>query len=141
MGDPDINYTTFVKDNEIATYALVYYVCGIATDLKFYLSYFATNGIKSYKMMTTFWRVVSILELTCQRKVIAAVSDDASPNPKFYRILKFMDPLVDNMKNVTYKAVNIFNPKRHIYFLSDVPHVIKTGGSYHDHSGSGRYTR
>ena len=41
--------------------------------------------------MSTFLRVVSILELTCQLIVIAAISDDASPNPKFYRILKFMD--------------------------------------------------
>ena len=92
LGDPDINYTTFVKDDELATHALVYYVRGIATDLKFCLSYFATNGIKSYQIMSTFWRAVSILELTCQLKVIAAVSDGVSSNRKFYRIHKFMDP-------------------------------------------------
>ena len=68
LGDPDINYTTFVEHNELATHALVYYVRGIATDLKFCLSYFATNGIKSYQIMSTFWRAVSILELTCSLK-------------------------------------------------------------------------
>ena len=54
LGDPDINYTTFVKDDKLATHALVYYVCGIATDLKLCLSYFATNGIKSYKLCQLF---------------------------------------------------------------------------------------
>ena len=68
LRDPYINYTTFVKDDELATHALVYYVRGIATDLKFCLSYFATNGIKSYQIMSTFWRAVSILELTCSLK-------------------------------------------------------------------------
>ena len=51
--------------------------------------------------MSSFWRAVSTLELTCHLKVIAVVSDDASPNRKYYRIHKFMDPLVDDMKNVT----------------------------------------
>ena len=82
LGNPDINYTTFVKVDELATHALFYFVHGIATELKFCLSYFATNGIKSYQIMSTFWRPVSILELTCQLKVIAAVSDGASPNRK-----------------------------------------------------------
>ena len=94
LGDPDINCTTFVKDDELSTHALVYYECGIATDLKFCLSYFATNGIKLYQIMSTFWRAVSILEITCQLKVIAAVSDGASPNRKFYRIHTFMDALL-----------------------------------------------
>ena len=90
--------------------------------------------------MSTFLRVVCILELTCLLIVIAAISDGASPNPKLYRILTFMDPLVDNMKNFTYKAVNIFNPKRYIYFLADAPHLIKTGHNCDYHSGSGRCT-
>ena len=104
LGDPDINYTTFVKGDELATHALVYYVRGIATDLKFCLSYFATNGIKSYQIMS-----ISILELICQLKAIADVSDGACPNRRFYRIHKFMDPLID-IKNVIHKTVKIFNP-------------------------------
>ena len=140
LGDPDVNYTTFVKHDELATHALVYYVRGIATDLKFCLSYFTTNGIKSYQIMPTFWRAVSILELTCQLKVIAAVSDGASPSRKFYRVHKFMDPLVDDMENVTYKTVHIFNPERYIYFFGDAPHLIKTGRNCLYHSGSGRCT-
>ena len=76
--------------------------------------------------MPTFWRAVSILKFTFQLKVIAAVSDGASPIRKFYGIHKFMEPLVDNMKNVNYKTVNIFNPEHYIYFFADAPHLIKT---------------
>ena len=116
LGDPDINNTTFVKENGLVTHAPIYYVCGIVTDLKFCLSYFATNGTKSYQIMSTFWRVASILELTCQLKVIACVSDSASPIT-FYIIHKFMDPLLHYIKNVTHKTVNIFNPVGYIYFF------------------------
>ena len=52
LGGPDINYTTFVKDDKLATQELVYNACGIATDLKFCLSYFATNVIKSYQIIS-----------------------------------------------------------------------------------------
>ena len=48
--------------------------------------------------MSTFWRVVSILELTCQFKVVVTVSYGVSPNQKLYSIQKFMAPLVDDMK-------------------------------------------
>ena len=107
LGDPDINYTPFVEDNELATHAPVHYVPGIATDLKFCLSYFATNGIKSYQIYQIM--SISILKLICQLKAIADVSDGACPNRRFYRIHKFMDPLID-IKNVIHKTVKIFNP-------------------------------
>ena len=44
------------------------------------------------------------------------------------------------MKKFSYKAVNIFNPQRYIYFLADAPHLIKTGRNCDYHSGSGRCT-
>ena len=132
-----------MKDDELATHSLVYYLRGIATDLKFFLSYFATNAIKSYQVMATFWRVVFILELTCQVKVISAVANGASHKRKFYRILKFVDPLIDEIKSVTYKIATykIFNPERYIYCFADAPHRIKTGRNCLYHSGSGRCTR
>ena len=130
-----------MKDDELATHAIVYYVRGISIDLNFFPSYFAINGIKSYQIMSTFWRAVSILELTCQLKVIAAVSDGAFPNRKFYRTKKFMNPLVDDMKHVTYKTVNIFSCERYIYFFADASYLIKAGNNCLYHSGSGRFTR
>ena len=90
--------------------------------------------------MSTFWRVASILELACQLKVIACVSDSAS-SITFYIIHNFMDPLLHYIKNVAHKTVNIFNPVRYIYFFSDAHHLIKTGRNCLYHSVSGRCTR
>ena len=59
---------------------LVYYVQGMASDLKFSLAYFASKGITSYQIIPTFWEAGAILELSFQLKVIAAISDGASPN-------------------------------------------------------------
>ena len=69
--------------------------------------------------MMTFWKAVSILELTCDLYVIAAVSD--STNRKFYRMYKMMDGLVDN--EVTYRTINLFANDRFIWFFADAPHL------------------
>ena len=102
LGITEIDYSTFEKVDGIATHALVYYVRGTASDLKFCLSYFATKGIKSYQIMSTFSKGVSILELICGLKVITADSNGAFANRKVYRTHKFMDPVVGEAKIVTY---------------------------------------
>ena len=71
LGDIELNYGTFQDVNDLATHALVYYVRGIASDLKFSLAYFATKGVNAYQIMPTFWEAVAILELTCKLQVIA----------------------------------------------------------------------
>jgi len=48
LGDPDINFGTLDKVDELASHALVFFVRGICTDLKFSLAYFATSGVSSY---------------------------------------------------------------------------------------------
>ena len=49
-----------------------------------------------------------------------------------------MNPDVD----VTYKTINLFSKeKRFIYFISDVPHLIKTARNCLSNSGSNRCTR
>ena len=52
-----------------------------------------------------------------------------------------MDPLIGNIKKVTNKTVNIFNPERYIYFFTNAPQLIKTVRNCLDYSGSGRCTR
>ena len=47
----------------------------------------------------------------------------------------FMDPLIGDIENVTYKTVNIFNPESYIYFFADAPHLIKTVHNCLFHSG------
>ena len=61
LGDPELNYTTFKDVNALASHCLVYYVTGIASDLKFSLAYFATKGVTACQIMPTFWKVFHYL--------------------------------------------------------------------------------
>ena len=86
LGDPDINFGTLEKADTIASHALVFFVRGICTQLKFSLAYFATNGVTSHQLMPLFWEAIGVLELTCNLWVIASTSDGASPNRRLYRM-------------------------------------------------------
>lgn len=131
LGDPSLNYSTFKDIDDLATHCLVYYVRGIACDLKYALAYFATKGVTASQTMPTFWKAVSVLELECTLKVIAAVSDGASPNRLFYRMHKGMDG-VESM--VVYRTKNLF-ADRYIFFFADAPHLMKTFRNSLHHSG------
>ena len=44
--------------------------------------------------------------------------------------------------DITYKTINLFSKeKRFIYFISDVPHLVKTARNYLSNSGNNRCTR
>ena len=89
--------------------------------------------------MTTFWKAVSILEITCTLPVITVVSDCASCNRKFYRMHEPLDDL--NTRDVTYRNINLFAPNRWIWFFADAPHLLKTARNCLYHSGNGNFTR
>lgn len=139
LGDPDVNFGTLEKQDEIATHALVFLVRGMCTYLKFSLAYFATNGITSAQLIPLFWEAVCILETTCNLWVTATTSDGASPNRRFYRLHKNLDGGAG--KDVCYRTINLYAPHRYIYFFSDAPHLIKTTRNCLLHSGSGTCTR
>ena len=119
LGDPDINYAALEKV-ELATHALVLFVRGSATDLKFTLANFGTKVVTAYQLVPIFWKAIAVLELTCNLWVDAATSDGASPNRKFYRIHVGLDGGSD--KGVTYRVKNLFSLDRYIYFFQ-MPHI------------------
>ena len=134
-----MNFATFNDADQLATHCLVYYVRGVASDLKFCLSYFATSGAIATQIMSTFWTAVSILELEVGLRVIAAVSDGAAPNRSFYRIHLEMDET--NETDFVYRVRNVFaTDDRYIYFFADAPHLLKTlrNAIYHSGDGKGR---
>eukprot|EP00794_Sanderia_malayensis_P015485 gene15485-17063_t len=139
LGDTDLNYSCFDDVDQLASHALVYYVRGLASDLKFSFAYFATKGVTAYQIMTTFWEAVAILELTCNLPVIAAVSDGASSNRKFYRMHELSDGA--GSSDVVHRSVNLYAPDRFIWFFSDAPHLMKTTRNCVYHSGDGKKTR
>lgn len=139
LGDPDINFATLEKADDLASHALVFMVRGVCTELKFSLAYFATDGITSYQLMPLFWEAVGVLELSCNLWVIAATSDGASPNRRFFRMHKDMDGNANG--DVCYRTINVYAPHRYIYFFSDAPHLIKTTRNCLYSSGHGSCTR
>ena len=140
LGDEVSNAAAFDEPTAIATHVLAFMVRGIASDLKYILGYFSTDNLTSYQIMPVFWKAVSILELSCNLWVCAAVSDGASPNRKFYDLHIGLIG-ADHSDDVIHKTVNLFAPSRFIYFFSDAPHLVKTARNCLFNSGLGKHTR
>ena len=141
LGDATVNYATLDNIEDLATHVLVFLCEGTSNTAKvFIVAYFATTGVTSYHIMPLFWKVVSLLELSCSLQVVATLSDGASFNRTFYRKHKGLQTnAVDD--SVVYKTINIFRPDHDIYFFSDVPHLIKTCRNCLFNSGSGSFSR
>ena len=107
--------------DELATHVLVFYWRGINLDLK-YSFYFATKGLVSFQLMPLFWRAVNILEIKCKLPLIIVVCDAAGCNRNFFRMHSKLSPDLE----IIQKVRNLFAPERWIWFLLDVPHLIKT---------------
>ena len=79
------------------------------------------------------------LKITCKLPVTTVVSDGASPNRKFYSLHAPLDEL--NTKDLTYRTINLFEPKRYIWFFADAPHLLKTARNCIYHSGNANGTQ
>ena len=65
LGDEDI----------MATHALAFLVRGMCSDLKHVIAYYFTENVTSYQLMSLFWKVVGVLELSLNLWVCGAVND------------------------------------------------------------------
>ena len=139
LGDSTINYATFEKQNELASHVLAFFIRGLTTNLKFSFSYFATKAVITFQISPIFWEAVFILEKTCNLWVIAATSDGASTNKRFYRMHKDLDG--NSQLDVCYRTINLHAKNRFIYFVNDPPHLVQTARSCLYHSGDGKQTR
>ena len=113
LGDPEKNVATIEEENNtLATHALVFYLRGIATNLKYSFAYFATTGVTSGQLMPLFWEAVAVLELSCNLWVITVTSDLC-----FYRMHK---TLHNDNTDICFKT-NLYTRYRNIYFIADTP--------------------
>ena len=142
FGDAELNYATLQKSTDIATHVLVFLLRSLVNPFKFSLANFATTGATSSQMFPLLWKAISICELN-SLKVLAVKYDGASPNRKLFRMY-FPMTKEDDMNpdtDVIYRTVNLFSSdKRFIYFISDVPHLMKTARNCLYNSGNGRHT-
>lgn len=123
------------KENSVAKYVLVLMVRGVTTSLKFPLAAFATQSISADFLYPIVWTAISLLEVHLKLPVLFLTCDGASANRKFFSIHRL--PGFDNINF----SENPFDRNRKIFFISDVPHLLKTARNCFSNSFSHKCTR
>ena len=107
----------------VAKDMLVFMVRGLFIKLHFPYAQYPTRGVTADYLFPIAWEVVKNLELA-GFKVLSLTGDKASPNRKFFRMHRRG---TTQKSGITYKIRNPYSiEERDIYFISDVPHLIKT---------------
>ena len=135
VGDKNVNMATFADLEALATHVLSFQVRDLYGNFKFNLDYFATNSILSHQLKPIFWKAVSILEIGCKLKVIAAVCGRTAPNQCFFNMHASITG--NSTSGMIYRTKSLYSPDRFICFFSDYPHLIKTSRNCLFHSGFG----
>ena len=130
----DIN-TELMKFNEecsnesksLASYMLCIMVSGLFQHLAFPLAYFAGVGFTCDQLYNVMWQAVGYLE-AIGLQVRFFCSDGASPNRSFYNLHCLEDKINVSSDGVLYWTWNLYAPcqTRKVFFISDVPHLMKT---------------
>ena len=124
-----------VEHPTIANHILGVMVRGVFTSLRFPYAHFPTTDTTGAKLYSIVWEAIERLE-RLQLKVVAVTADGASPNRKFFSMHSC------SKSDVCYKTPNPYTKEdRHIYFFSDVPHLMKTTRNCWSHSFSNNNTR
>ena len=114
---------TQITPNDVATHMLMFMVRGICTTLQFPFVCVPTRDTTGEELFPIMWETVKNIE-ECGLKVIAITADGASPNRKFFQMHKKVG---QTPGEVVYKPPNPYSSdKRDIYFMPNVPHLIKT---------------
>lgn len=119
--------------SNIGTHMLLFMVRGMFTTLEFPYAHFATRGISADSLFPIVWEAVQRLE-SCGMTVIAFCCDGASANRKFYK-------MHGTSSGLTYKTSNPFCEGREIFFICDVPHLIKTTRNCWANSFANKHSR
>jgi len=102
---------------------LVLFVKGLLSKLAFPYAQFASTDLCGELMYNPVWKAVGQLEL-CSFKVLALVCDGLAANRKLFCL---HNPDLGS-DDILYKIPNPYSDDgRELFFISDSPHVIKTG--------------
>ena len=119
---------------DFATHVIVYMVRGIFTNLVYPFGFFASLGFTAAQLFPCTMEAISIIE-SIGLKVRVLTSDGATPNRKFFDMLT-----VEEEGNI-YWTTNPHDESRKIYFMSDVPHLLKTTRNCLENSHWNKNTR
>ena len=112
--------TSCLPAAELDTHMLVVMVHVIARpSFSFPIAQFPTTNLTGNELYPIIWGTIEALELN-NLQVVSITSDGASSNRKLYRMS------ATKGLPVPYKVENPFRRSQSIYFICDVPHLIKT---------------
>jgi len=110
----------------IAKHMLVFMVRDLFINLEFPYAQYPTSDLTADSLFPLVWEVIRHLEVA-SFKVVSLTADNGSCNPKSYCLHHKIYSTKSNQQDVTYKVPNPYtNEKQDIFFISDVPHLIKT---------------
>ena len=109
-------------EDTVATKVLVYMVKGVSNGLKEVVATFAVGNLTARQMYVWTWEVIGALERS-GLAVVAFVSDGCSVNRSFIKMHK---PVTKLPRGVVFDTINKASRGRILYFMSDVPHLLKT---------------
>jgi hypothetical protein len=107
---------------DIATHMLAVCVRGIFINLDYPLGQFSTTAVSANDLYSIIWTAIRKLK-EIGLEVVLVVADGMSNNRKFFKLHKSSDCMRDG---IVYKVRNIYDPNKHIWFMSDVCHLLKT---------------
>ena len=123
------NLEAYLNDNNddnrepvIAQKVLVYMVKGVACNIKGVIATYAVANMSVNQMYFWTWAVIGSLERSGVA-VIAFVSDGCSVNRAF---IKKHKPVTVLENGLIFDTINKAAPDRILYFIADVPHLLKT---------------
>lgn len=126
------------KENKLASSLLVLMVRGATTNLKFPFASFATSGLHATQLQTILMRTVELLEIDCGLKCLYISCDGAGQNRRFFEMNKIFD---NGNEPCNWMPNPSTEDERPLYFISDVPHLLKTARNCFSNSGSHTQTR
>ena len=98
------------------------------------------KGVGAKQINTIMWRSVELLEIDVGVKVLGITCDGAPQNRAFFELNRQPDQPKGEPVNSCHNLYAT-DDDRHIYFISDVPHLLKTTRNCFANSGSHHKTR
>ena len=110
------------RNPELATHILVLMVRGMMCKADYPFLWYPCTGFNAEQLWGVVWKATRVLE-DLGLQVRAWTCDGATPNRKFFRT---QERIGGTYQGITYYTENKFAPGRRIYFICDVPHLLKT---------------
>jgi hypothetical protein len=126
------------EESELASHVLVVMVRGIDSSLHSPVAMYPTTGVTSEQLYPCLWECVRYVE-AAGMAVRAFVADGASSNRKFYRL--HSGCCHNETHSLIHSTANPVDPSRKIFFICDVPHLLKTTRNNFENSGYNNNTR